>query len=114
MNTKTKTNKLIFFSTLFIAIFLLVMNQGCKKDDTSRVPVACFATLADSVMFGTNVTFNGGCSTGATSYLWNFGDGNTSAAASTTHAYTTPGSYAVTLTVTNAKGSNTKTKTIIV
>ncbi|MCL2328969.1 MAG: PKD domain-containing protein, partial [Bacteroidetes bacterium] len=51
-------------------------------------------------------------STGATSYRWDFGDGS---AASTvqnpTKAYTRPGVYTVTLTATNASGSNVKTMT---
>lgn len=41
-------------------------------------------------------------------YLWNFGDGSTtSTERNPTHIYTSPGSYTVTLTVTNAGGSNT-------
>lgn len=43
-------------------------------------------------------------STGAAHYQWNFGDGNTSADASPSHTYTTYGSFAVTLTVTNESG----------
>lgn len=38
------------------------------------------------------------------SWAWDFGDGNTSAAQNPTHIYTTPGSYNVTLTVTDAQG----------
>ncbi|MEI9810194.1 MAG: PKD domain-containing protein [Bacteroidota bacterium] len=39
-----------------------------------------------------------------TSYLWDFGDGNTSAAASPAHTYTTQGTYTVTLTITTSTG----------
>lgn len=38
-------------------------------------------------------------------YRWSFGDGNTSAQQTATHAYAAPGSYAVTLTVTDDKGA---------
>jgi cytochrome c len=37
-------------------------------------------------------------------YAWNFGDGGTASTADATHTYTTPGIYAATLTVTDARG----------
>jgi gliding motility-associated-like protein len=40
----------------------------------------------------------------ATSFLWNFGDGQTSTAVSPTHVYSNPGTYNVTLTVRNSIG----------
>jgi gliding motility-associated-like protein len=43
-------------------------------------------------------------STGAVSWQWNFGDGNTSALQNPVHTYTNYGNYNVTLTVTNALG----------
>jgi len=53
-------------------------------------------------------------SIGATSYLWNFGDGNTSNQANPVHTYAQSGTYTVTLTSTNACGSTTSTKTVTV
>nr|WP_294938289.1 PKD domain-containing protein [uncultured Flavobacterium sp.] len=41
---------------------------------------------------------------GIASYLWNFGDGSTSTAASPTHTYATTGTYYATLTVTDGNG----------
>lgn len=49
-------------------------------------------------------------SSNATSYLWNFGDGNTSTLANPTHTYTTDGAYNVTLQVSSTCGSDTKTE----
>jgi PKD repeat protein len=50
-------------------------------------------------------------STGSpTSWSWNFGDGGTSTARNPSHAYTTVGSYNVTLTATNACGSDAEVK----
>ncbi|WBO86593.1 GEVED domain-containing protein [Hymenobacter yonginensis] len=45
-----------------------------------------------------------------TSWLWNFGDNTTSTQQSPNHCYSTPGTYTVTLTATNAAGSNVRTR----
>ena len=45
-----------------------------------------------------------------TSWLWDFGDSSTSTLRDATHTYNNPGSYTVSLTVTNAVGSYTETK----
>ena len=42
-----------------------------------------------------------------TSWLWDFGDGNNSTSQNPNHEYSSPGTYTVRLTVTNAFGSNT-------
>ena len=50
-------------------------------------------------------------STGSpTSWLWDFGDGNTSTEQNPTHVYDVKGGYTVNLTVKNAVGSNTTSK----
>ena len=43
------------------------------------------------------------------SYAWDFGDGTTDAGVSATHAYAGPGSYLVTLTVTDDDGDSAST-----
>ncbi len=48
----------------------------------------------------------------ATSYLWDFGDGNTSIDNNPTYIYQTPGDYLVSLTVENLSSSATVTKLI--
>ena len=47
-------------------------------------------------------------------WLWNFGDGSTSTEPDPTHVYATAGTYSVSLTVTNASGSDTHIKTNLV
>lgn len=46
-----------------------------------------------------------------TSWLWNFGDSTTSTSQNPTKTYSSPGTYTVSLTATNAGGSATHTKT---
>jgi len=54
-------------------------------------------------------------STGSpTSWSWDFGDGFTSTSQSPTHAFATAGAFPVSLTVSNAEGSNGTTKTVTV
>lgn len=49
-----------------------------------------------------------------TTWNWNFGDGAVSTVQHPSHAYAAAGSYTVTLTVSNADGSNTITKATLV
>jgi PKD repeat protein len=53
-------------------------------------------------------------STNATSYLWKFGDGETSTEESPSHTYSTPNTYTVELTVSDGTNSDTKTKSITI
>lgn len=48
-------------------------------------------------------------STGATSYSWDFGDGNTSIEVNPTHTYTEIGAYTVSLSATGDEGTDTET-----
>ncbi|HJW30344.1 MAG TPA: PKD domain-containing protein, partial [Saprospiraceae bacterium] len=62
---------------------------------------------------GLQITFNSSGSTGTT-YLWHFGDGQTSTLANPVHTYAQGGTYTVMLTVNNACGGNTSQQTIVV
>jgi PKD repeat protein len=66
-------------------------------------PTAAFTSSPQPACFNnpTNITFNSSGSVNAVSYFWDFGDGFTSTQANPTHAYTNPGTYTVTLTVSN-------------
>ncbi len=57
------------------------------------------------------VTFNNQ-SEGATSYLWDFGDGNTSAEESPMHSYLEDGTYTIELTVENSCGAVSTNQTV--
>jgi PKD repeat protein len=53
-------------------------------------------------------------STNATSYLWSFGDNQSSTAASPVHTYAQDGIYTVTLSATNACGTNISTQQVVI
>jgi len=58
-----------------------------------------------------DVTFTDLSTENPTSWSWSFGDGGSSADQNPQHAYNTAGTYTVSLTATNADGSDTETKT---
>lgn len=63
-------------------------------------------TVLSPVGTGLRIQFDASASTNATSYAWDFGDGNTGTGVNPIHIYVTPGLfYFVKLTVTNACGT---------
>ena len=82
-------------------INLVVTNGGSSETfdfcvDILDGPVADFSTASDCVCLDGPISFTNN-SLGANSYLWDFGDGNTSIDPNPTHSYANPGSYTVTL-----------------
>jgi PKD repeat protein len=73
-------------------------------------PVVQFNASTTSTCSGT-ISFTDASLNAPTSWLWNFGDGNTSILQNPTHTYTSSGVFTVSLTATNAFGNNTLTKT---
>ena len=69
-------------------------------------PVAGFTSAPTLKEEGGTVTFTDTSVGTVTSWAWTFGDGNTSTSQNPTHVYSVPGTYSVTLTVTNAYGSD--------
>ena len=92
-------------------IFCLLFCCMCFR--LGAQPVANFTASQTKGCAPMVVTFTSTSSGSPTSYSWNFG--TTSIPGSTlpnpTVAFTTPGTYTISLTVSNASGSNTKTQT---
>jgi PKD repeat protein len=74
-------------------------------------PAAAFSASPTSGKAPLNVIFTDKSTGTPTKWQWNFGDGTTSTQQNPTHKYSKSGVYTVSLTVKNAKGSNTVTKT---
>ena len=74
-------------------------------------PVASFTFTPTSGPCPLTVQFTDTSTGSPASWLWNFGDGNTSTERNPVHVYTSPGTYNVSLTVSNCGGSDTTTST---
>jgi|GEM_PF-4671307 len=81
---------------------------------TGTAPVADFTFSPASPKTGDVVTFTDTSSGSPTTRAWNFGDNATATSASPTHSYNAAGTYTVSLTVSNAFGSNNTSKSITV
>jgi PKD repeat protein len=78
-------------------------------------PTASFTMTPDgNPVVGQVVQFTDTSTGSPTSWLWNFGDGQSSTLQSPTHVYGAPGPFNVTLTATNGDGSSQQTQSLIV
>ena len=102
----------------YTAILTVTDNAGDSSSDSQTITVNSPANQLPTAMFSAtpttgdaplNVSFNGSTSSDPdgtiVSYAWNFGDGNTSTGTTTSHTYTTPGTYTASLTVTDDDGA---------
>ncbi|MBI4931357.1 MAG: PKD domain-containing protein [Bacteroidetes bacterium] len=98
----------------------MTVDNGCN-DTTIYKTVAVTNTIVptvsatagnDTVCINDTIAFAGG-GTNLTSFLWNFGDGNTSLQQNPKHSYSSLGTYTVTFTGTNGCG-NSANKTIVI
>jgi PKD repeat protein len=83
----------------------------CRAEEAVGVPpVASFAAAPHQGDGPLEVAFTDTSTYTPTAWLWDLGDGPTAATQHPTHTYTSPGSYTVTLTVSNSSGSDTLVK----
>jgi beta propeller repeat protein len=116
--TSTKQNPTHKYSKVGVyTVKLTVTNAAgsntATKTDYIKViakPVAAFSVSPTSGKVPLNVKFTDTSTGTPTKWKWNFGDGTTSVQQNPIHKYSKAGKYTVTLTVTNAAGSNTVTK----
>jgi PKD repeat protein len=77
-----------------------------------EVPTAAFSFTPAHPRPGDEVRFSDASTGQPTSWLWDFGDGQTSEETNPSHTYTTSGSKTVTLVVSNASGSDSAVKEV--
>jgi hypothetical protein len=71
-------------------------------------PTASFSADVTMGSAPLNVTFTDASAPAATGWAWDFGDMGTSSAQNPAYLYTTPGTYTVSLTASNASGDHTR------
>ena len=99
------------FLTALIFVCLISVSSTALADTEVVNPLADFSTNITMGNAPLIVLFTDQSTGSPISWLWDFGDGiDSKHAMNATHTFTTPGTYTVTLTVTNAAGSNSVTK----
>jgi PKD repeat protein len=101
------------FNTIFslLLLSLPVFIGSCKKDPLTKMPIADFSFSGGNSTAPVNVSFTN-LSQNATSYQWDFGNGQSSTEPAPTANYVMGGVYTITLTAKSDAGTNKITKTI--
>lgn len=93
--------------------YVNVRTDCCVGRDSIFVWIDSTATSAFSALDNNlDVNFTDVSTGGPQSWLWDFGDGNTSTQQNPAHTYAVPGIYTVCLTVTDACGSDSSCQTL--
>ena len=95
-------------------VFVVISCQVPSSNSQPPALKAAFTYTPATPVVGQAEQFTDASVGSPTSWQWNFGDSGTSTAQNPSHAFTTAGSYTVTLTVTNASGSKSTDQTLTV
>ena len=110
MNTKQKIFIILTSMILLSATALAVPQTNLNTGTILKAPIAAFSAHPTSGDVPLKVDFTDKSTGAHVSYKWSFGDGKYSTEKNPEHIYTKAGNYTVNLTVRNAAGNNTTTK----
>ncbi len=110
MNIKQKIFIILISMILLSATALAAPQNNSNAKVLLKAPVAAFSAHSTSGYAPLKVAFSDKSTGLHNSYKWSFGDGTYSTSKNPVHKYTKAGNYTVSLTVKNAAGNNTKTK----
>lgn len=116
-DTSSLENPVVIYSTPGVYdVTLVASGPGGSSTFTAHNFITVLAAPTAGFTFTSNsntVSFSN-TSTGATSYLWNFGDGNNSTQQNPNHTYTADGVYTVVLLATNNCGTTIVEQTVTI
>lgn len=116
-SVSTDSNPVVTYDSLGVYDVTLTVSNSAGEDTLSLsgyitvlgVPAASFSFIQnDNQVDFTNTSSN------ANSYLWDFGDGETSVEKSPSHLYATDGAFTVTLTATSDCGSVSAAQLVVI
>ncbi len=114
MTTSTQTRLVTLVLAGWIAAGCGSSSATNDPTPTGNPPVAAFTSSPVSPAAGQAVTFTDRSTGSPESWQWTFGDGSTSTVQSPAHAFTSAGTYTVTLTARNAAGTSTVSQAVLV
>jgi len=118
--TVSPTNVKVEYVRAWLAANETATQRNREVDDTwtatpsGSAPIASFSMSPSTPTAGQSIQFSDASLGSASTWLWNFGDGNTSSAQNPAHTYSNSGVYTVTLSATNSFGSNSVAQTVSV
>lgn len=114
LQSRADTLTLTFVDPGDYTVTLTVFTPNGPAQETSTVTVLPSPTVGFTLAEQDGLLTTTNLSTGATSYQWNFGDGNTSPEFEPTHQYAAPDTYEVTLNAFNQGCSRASSQTVLV
>ncbi len=105
-----------WFPALALALLLAACGGGGGGSSSGGTLPATLVVTAPTTQqaLGATVSFSANASDPDLSYLWDFGDGNTSSAVAPTHAYARAGVFTVRLTLGNGSGSTSGSTSVAI
>lgn len=103
--------KTLYYLSL-LALMNIFLSTGCKKEEADP-PTADFSASKTTALVGENIQFTNE-SINATSYEWDFDDGETSAQENPSHAFSEAGTFNVELTAKGEGGTHSVSKSIVI
>ncbi|WMN11025.1 PKD domain-containing protein [Marivirga salinae] len=104
------------YALKLVAICILIIGiTSCAEDEVDPdKPISCISFPEDQFEARQIISFES-CSENASSFSWDFGDGSTAQQENPNHAYNNPGTYEVSLTVSDSLGNEaSSTKEIVI